>query len=147
MKTRRCFALLLALYCVAQRLQNICHCHALLLLALFYRREFCLSSKLGFTWVAFACNFDVTWCFFQRKSAEGGLPLAWECAVKGGILFSKRIPPLYPPREGRGGPPRPPTLRVLFLNDCTRCAVWVQCTWLRHESLRFVTVFNRALLS
>ena len=42
--------------------------------------------------------------FFQRKSAEGGLPLAWECAVKGGILFSKRIPPLYPPEKDEGGP-------------------------------------------
>ena len=30
---------------------------------------------------------------------------------------------------------------------CTRCAVRVQCTWLRHESLLSVTNRNRALLS
>ena len=53
---------------------------------------------------------------------------------KGGILFPKRIPPLEPPEKGEGRPPRPPTLRALGLKDCTRCAVEVQCTWLRHGS-------------
>ena len=28
--------------------------------------------------------------------------MAWECAVKGGILFPKRIPPLEPPVKGLG---------------------------------------------
>ena len=42
---------------------------------------------------------------------------------KGGILFPKRIPPLEPPEKGEGRPPRPPTLRVCSLKDCTRCAV------------------------
>ena len=54
--------------------------------------------------------------------------------IKGGVLFPKRIPPLEPPEKGEGRPPRPPTLRALGLKDCTRCAVEVQCTWLRHGS-------------
>ena len=53
---------------------------------------------------------------------------------KGGILFPKRIPPLEPPEKGEGSPPRPPTLAVCSLKGCTRCAVQVRCTWLRHES-------------
>nr|DAV55719.1 MAG TPA: hypothetical protein [Caudoviricetes sp.] len=55
--------------------------------------------------------------------------------------------PLDPQENARGAAPRPPTLAVYSLNDCTRCAVWVRCTWLRHESLRFETFSNRALLS
>ena len=43
--------------------------------------------------------------------------MAWECAVKGGILFSKRIPPLYPPREGRGGDPSTPDIAGLQLEE------------------------------
>ena len=43
--------------------------------------------------------------------------------TKGGILFPKRIPPLNPPEKGEGSPPRPPTLAVYSLNDCTRCAM------------------------
>ena len=41
----------------------------------------------------------------------------------------------------------PPAGGAKGLPGCTRCAVWVRCTWLRHESLRFVTDSNRALLS
>ena len=43
--------------------------------------------------------------------------------TKGGILFPKRIPPLNPPEKGEGRSPRPPTLAVCSLNDCTRCAI------------------------
>ena len=57
--------------------------------------------------------------------------------TKGGILFSKRIPPLNPPEKGKGRPLRPPTLPVWCLKSCTRCAVWARCTWLRHESLLY----------
>ena len=53
---------------------------------------------------------------------------------KGGILFPKRIPPLDPPEKGEGRSPRPPALAVPILKDCTRCAVQVRCTWLRHGS-------------
>ena len=41
----------------------------------------------------------------------------------------------------------PPAGGAKGLPGCTRCAVWVRCTWLRHESLRFDTSSNRALLS
>ena len=57
--------------------------------------------------------------------------------IKGGILFPKRIPPLEPPEKGEGRPPRPPTLQALGLKDCTRCAVEVRCTWLRHGPSAF----------
>ncbi len=43
--------------------------------------------------------------------------------TKGGILFSKRIPPLNPPEKGKGRPLRPPTLPVWGLKSCTRCAI------------------------
>ena len=43
--------------------------------------------------------------------------------TKGGILFSKRIPPLNPPEKGKGRPPRPPTLAVCGSKSCTRCAI------------------------
>ena len=66
---------------------------------------------------------------------------------KGAILSRERMAPLGPPREREESAPRPPTLRVCSLKNCTRCAVWVRCTWLRHESLRIVTDINRALLS
>ena len=85
--------------------------------------------------------------------------------VKGGILFSKRIPPLYPPEKDEGFPPRPRTLAVGCSKNCSACGlrsrwqlccltdaayplrvVMVRCTWLRHESLLFVTGRSRALL-
>ena len=50
--------------------------------------------------------------------------------TKGGILFSKRIPPLNPPEKGKGRPLRPPTLPVWCLNNYTRCALhsrWQLC--------------------
>ena len=69
-------------------------------------------------------------------------------AGKGDILFLEReYPPYTPKRKDEGSSPRPPTLRDCSLNDCARCAVRVRCTWLRHESLRFGTDCNRALLS
>ena len=69
--------------------------------------------------------------FIQRKlyslfgCPKGAVfcPTAVGTRGKGGILFPKRIPPLEPPEEGEGRPPRPPTLRVCSLNNCTRCAI------------------------
>ena len=44
--------------------------------------------------------------------------------VKGIFSFHEReYPPFEPPRERTRGGPSTPTLRVLFLKDCTRCAV------------------------
>ena len=39
----------------------------------------------------------------------------------------------------------PPAGGAKGLPNCTRCAVWVRCTWLRHESVRFVTVLQPRL--
>ena len=44
---------------------------------------------------------------------KGGVfwsPLPWGARVKGGILFSKRIPPFVSPREGRGESPSTPDI-------------------------------------
>ena len=68
------------------------------------------------------------------RSMQEGTQRRWRCTGKGAILSRERMAPLYPPREREGRAPRPPTLAVCSLNDCTRCAVRVRCTWLRHES-------------
>ena len=69
-----------------------------------------------------------------RALRGGKTPAPCGSALKGGILFSKRIPPFEPPEKDEGRSPRPPTLAVCSLKGCTRCAVQVRCTWLRHES-------------
>ena len=86
---------------------------------------------------------------FCARRAHSIIPhTVWGTRERGIFSFSKENIPLTPPRERtRGVPLDPPTLRDYSLNDCTRCAVWVRCTWLRHESLRFGTDCNRALLS
>ena len=83
-----------------------------------------------------------------RAMREGVMQrLALLPQVRGILSFSKESIPLEPPRERtRGLAPRPRTLAVCSSKNCTRCAVWVRCTWLRHESLRIVTDINRALL-
>ena len=51
-------------------------------------------------------------------------------SVKGGILFSKRIPPLYPPEKDEGRTPRPPTLQACSLKSCAACGLhsrWQLC--------------------
>ena len=68
------------------------------------------------------------------------------CLSKGVFSFRREYPLLNPQRKAGGVPPRPPTLLALCLKDCTRCAVQVRCTWLRHEPLQVVTGINRALL-
>ena len=66
--------------------------------------------------------------------------------TKGGILFPKRIPPLNPPEKGEGRLPSTPNIASLQLEELHALRNQVQCTWLRHETLRFVTTRNRALL-
>ena len=67
---------------------------------------------------------------------------------KGDILFlGKRISPLYPQEKGRGECPSSPDIGNLDLEELLSLRNRVQCTWLRHEPLRFVTTLNRTLLS
>ena len=85
--------------------------------------------------------------------------------VKGGILFSKRIPPLYPPEKDEGRTPRPPTLQACSLKGCAACGLhsrWQLCCLtdvayplrvvgcgvhgFAMDLLRIVTDINRALL-
>ena len=64
-----------------------------------------------------------------------------------GIFSHVREYPPWTPKRTQGALPLDPAIAGLQLKGCTRCAVWVRCTWLRHESLRVVTICNRALLS
>ena len=84
---------------------------------------------------------------FSAQSAEGECS-AWALLpVKGGILFPKRTPPLEPPEKGKGSYPLTPHIGSFYLEELHALRNQVQCTWLRHEPLRFVTTLNRALLS
>ena len=67
-------------------------------------------------------------------------------SVKGGILFSKRIPPLYPPEKDEGRTPRPPTLQACSLKSCAACNVGCGVHGFAMDLLRIVTDINRALL-
>ena len=60
--------------------------------------------------------------------------------TKGGILFSKRIPPLNPPEKDEGRPPSTPDIAGLGLEELLSLRNRVRCTWLRHESsaIRYV---------
>ena len=93
-------------------------------------------QNLPFTAHVFLCGVGQRVLLFLRP--QGALyypPHRVGDAGKGDILFLEReYPPYTPKRKDEGSPPRPPTLAVCSLNNCTRCAVWVRCTWLRHES-------------
>jgi len=54
---------------------------------------------------------------------------------------------LEPPEKGKGSYPLTPHIGSFYLEELHALRNQVQCTWLRHEPLRFVTTLNRALLS
>ena len=64
-----------------------------------------------------------------------------------GYSLPKENTPFGTPRERRGESPSPPDIAGLGLEELLGLRNQVRCTWLRHESLRFVTDSNRALLS
>ena len=69
-------------------------------------------------------------------------------AGKGDILFLEReYPPYTPKRKDEGSYPLTPHIGSFYLEELHALRNQVQCTWLRHEPLRFVTTLNRALLS
>ena len=69
---------------------------------------------------------------FSRASAGGERRARRN--TKGGILFSKRIPPLNPPEKDEGRPPSTPDIAGLGLEELLSLRNRVRCTWLRHES-------------
>ena len=103
----------------------------------------------------------------EGSAGAASVPTACGDAAKGDILFlGKRISPLHPQEKGRGESPSTPDIAGLGLEELLGlriaqplaallpygCGIplagnQVRCTWLRHESLRFVTDSNRALLS
>ena len=99
-------------------------------------------------------------CRGGESSASGA------AQIKGDILFRKREYPLWNPKRTRGEGPSTPDIGSLQLEELHAlriaqplaallpygCGIplagnQVRCTWLRHESLRFETFSNRALLS
>ena len=64
-----------------------------------------------------------------------------------GYSLSKENTPFGTPREKRGENPSTPDIGSLDLEELLSLRNRVRCTWLRHESLQFVTTLNRALLS
>ena len=64
-----------------------------------------------------------------------------------GCSLSKENTPFGTPRERRGETPSTPDIAGLGLEELLSLRNRVRCTWLRHELLRFVFIFNRALLS
>ena len=93
-------------------------------------------------------------CFPKQGNGEGsarcaeGRCSAWRCTDKGGYSLSrKRVSPLNPREKGRGVLPLDPAyIGSLWLEELRGLRNRVRCTWLRHESLHFVTIRNRALL-
>ena len=56
---------------------------------------------------------------FELQTANvrgrGGLSSSFSGGSKGGVLFGKRIPPLYPPEKDEGRPPSTPDIAGLIL--------------------------------
>ena len=70
-----------------------------------------------------------------------------ECAKGRYSLSRKRVSPLNPREKERGVLPLDPAyIGSLWLEELRGLRNRVRCTWLRHESLHFVTIRNRALL-
>ena len=67
--------------------------------------------------------------------------------IKGAILSRERMAPFKFPKRTRGEYPSTPDIGSFYLEELHSLRNQVQCTWLRHEPLRFVTTLNRALLS
>jgi hypothetical protein len=84
-------------------------------------------------------DYNAARCAAGKGSAVGA------ARVKGAILSRERMAPLDPQENGEC--PSTPDIGSLDLEELLSLRNRVRCTWLRHESLRFVTTLNRALLS
>ncbi len=83
-------------------------------------------------------NFMLRGLYFSlRRAGDAG---------KGAILSRERMAPFKSPKRTRGEFPSTPDIDSFRLEELLSLRNRVRCTWLRHESLRFVTTRNRALL-
>ena len=64
---------------------------------------------------------------------------------KGDILFREREYPPYTPKRTQGALPLDPAIASEQLEELHALRNQVRCTWLRHESLRIVTVLQPRL--
>ena len=97
-------------------------------------------------------NWRLGWRFIKRIDIlphyAGGVAAPQALHGKRGLFSRVREwPPLDPPRERKGPCPLTPHIGSLYLEELHALRNQVRCTWLRHESLRVVTILNRALLS
>ena len=87
---------------------------------------------------------------FKPQTGNGGVkgqrPLRSLGGQRGPFSHVREWPPLTPKRT-QGALPLDPTIAGLGLEELHALRNRVRCTWLRHESLRFDTSSNRALLS
>ena len=65
--------------------------------------------------------------------------------IRGPFSHVREWPP-WTPKRTRGEVPSTPDIGSLNLEELLSLRNQVRCTWLRHESLHFVTTLNRALL-
>ena len=91
-------------------------------------------------------RFNKTICKLFRAGA-GYFRTVRKC-VKGGYSLSRKRVSHFatPERKDEGPSPSTPHIARLQLEELHALRNRVRCTWLRHESLRFVTNRNRALL-
>ena len=59
--------------------------------------------------------------------------------IKGAILSRERMAPFQSPKRTQGTLPLDPDIGSRALEELRSLRNRVRCTWLRHESLRFVT--------
>ena len=64
---------------------------------------------------------------------------------RGPFSHVREWPPLDPPRERKGPCPLTPHIGSFYLEELHALRNRVRCTWLRHESLRYVTILQPRL--
>ena len=83
----------------------------------------------------------------MRHFGRGDCSAKGAAQGKGAILSRERMAPFRSPKRTQGEGPSTPDIGSLDLEKLLSLRNRVQCTWLRHEPLLFVTTLNRALLS
>ena len=77
-------------------------------------------------------TYDIIWItsyfvnthFAMRRKGRFPIPcVPAGCGQRGPFSHVREWPPLDPPREREGSPPRPPTLAVSILKNCSACGI------------------------